>query len=137
MTSIKLLEIHAREKEQLPENWYAWLFEVKECPLGRYFEVTGAVCPLKTRGKNKGEPNWSKKDKTTIKLVQIGADAHNKWVEEWEKKNNSCSECMGTGKVLVAWNIDTGSTYEPCKCGRNTPEIQNEDTQINLSLPVG
>ena len=137
MTSIKLLEIHAREKEQLPENWYAWLFEVKECPLGRYFEVTGAVCPLKTRGENKGQPNWSKKDKSTIKLVQIGKIDHEEWVKEWEQKNNSCSECMNTGRILVAWNIETGSTYKPCSCSRGKNAETQADEQADLPLSVG
>lgn len=49
------------------ENWHPWLFE---CIKGGVL-VTGAVCPLVTRGPRKGEPNYRKYDRTTKMTVFV------------------------------------------------------------------
>lgn len=43
------------------EGWHPWIFE----RVVNGVLCTGAVCPLITRGKNKGEPNFRKYDKAT------------------------------------------------------------------------
>jgi len=54
-----------------PGEWHAWLFSKAE--QGGVF-VTGAVCPKITRGKNKGEPNWKKRDMKTKRTVYLSAE---------------------------------------------------------------
>lgn len=49
------------------ENWYPWLFERATDGV----ICTGAVCPLITRGVNKGRPNFRKRDMLTISKVFV------------------------------------------------------------------
>ena len=49
------------------DGWVAWQFQsIKNGIL-----CVGAVCPLITRGKNKGQPNYRKFDKKTLQRVVI------------------------------------------------------------------
>lgn len=49
-------------------NWYPWYFEAIR---GQGVMMTGAECPLITRGKNKGQPNFKKRDKSTERKVFV------------------------------------------------------------------
>jgi len=53
------------------EGWTPWIFEAV---VGGII-CTGAVCPLITRGKRKGEPNYRKADMTTYRKVIVPARA--------------------------------------------------------------
>jgi len=61
----------AREQHDLPDNWYGWIFEAVPGTL----LVTGAECPLKTRGPDKGGPNYHKADQSTKLTVAIDVPA--------------------------------------------------------------
>lgn len=63
------LEERAAEIAGVPD-WHAWLFERIEGGV----LCTGAVCPLITRGKRKGEPNFKKADKSTKKTVFVPSE---------------------------------------------------------------
>lgn len=80
--SLDALSLYARQKENLPDDWYGYLFEVKESPFGRFFEVTGKCCPLVTKGERKGKPNWKKGVKSTIKTVQVSPDEYQTWLKQ-------------------------------------------------------
>lgn len=54
------LELQAMSISKI-DNWFPWLFERG---IGGTI-CTGAVCPLITRGKNKGRPNFRKKKTNT------------------------------------------------------------------------
>lgn len=49
-------------------EWCAWDFE--KADQGGLF-LTGAICPLKTRGKNKGKPNYRSHDPKTKRTVYL------------------------------------------------------------------
>lgn len=49
------------------EGWYPWHFE----RIANGILCTGAVCPLITRGKNKGRPNYRKADQSTKMSVVV------------------------------------------------------------------
>lgn len=49
------------------DNWHPWKFRRVENGV----LCGGAVCPLKTRGKMKGEPNYRKHDPLTVSEVFI------------------------------------------------------------------
>lgn len=66
-TWIERISARAAEKTGI-EGWHAWLFTHAE--QGGLF-VTGAVCPLITRGERKGKPNYRKKDTTTKQMVYL------------------------------------------------------------------
>ena len=49
------------------ENWFPWIFEAAKGGV----VCTGAVCPMKTRGPNKGHPNFRKHDPSTKTIVFV------------------------------------------------------------------
>jgi hypothetical protein len=87
-------------------------------------QFIGSVAPLKTSGKNKGYPNWQKRDKTTEKTFIVSVKDHEKWCGAWQKKTNKCAECVGTGKTIASCGAN-GTTYRECfKCkGTGTPNL--------------
>lgn len=49
------------------DDWYPWIFE----SITNGVLCTGACCPLITRGKNKGRPNYRKADMSTKQTVVV------------------------------------------------------------------
>lgn len=116
-----LLELHARELARMPESWTAFRFECfpHSADPGEvlYFEVEGAVCPPKERGKGAGQPNYRKMDKATRKTLTISVAKQEAWETAWEQNTGKCKHCMGKGKVMARWSVTEGTTYKPCsKC---------------------
>ena len=111
-----LMETHAREKANMQPEWraYKWKCYPQDASETIYYEITGITAPLKTKGVNKGRPNWDKGDKTTLRIVNILVDEHDNWVNEWEKRTGKCSECTGSGKTIKSSGIE-GTTYRTCK----------------------
>lgn len=119
-TNMELLEQCAREKAGMGADWKPWAFEcLPHHPQPtELVQVTGAVVPLKTRGKHAGRPDWNKKDKSTIRTVYITLKDHAEWVKEWERKTGLCANCEGSGEEWAGWSVAEGSKKRPCaKCG--------------------
>jgi hypothetical protein len=55
----------ARELGGFGPDWHAWYFE----SVANGLLVKGAVCPLKTRGRNKGEPNYRKHGEVSTVII--------------------------------------------------------------------
>lgn len=113
-----LLETHAREKGKLPPDWefYKW----RSMPESRqylepclYHEITGAVAPIKTKGKNKGRRDWDKMDKATKRVIVITPEEHETWLQEWERKTGKCNRCVGEGQTVKSFGVG-GTTYREC-----------------------
>ena len=114
----------ARKKYGLSEEWKAYIFEaVGEPPNFIATKITGAVAPLKTRGANKGDRNWSKMDKSTKKTVYIKPEEYSQFISEWEAETGLCSKCRGTGQEVHGSHIELGTYYRQCKkcCGTGKP----------------
>ena len=81
--------------------------------------VTGAVCTaVYSRGKRKGDTNWSKRDRSTEKELFISRNEYDKRRQKWQADTGKCVECLGSGQILAGMSIYTGKTYRPChKCG--------------------
>jgi hypothetical protein len=110
-----LLEILAREKAGMPETWrvFRWeCFPKQEATI--YYELTGAVVPMKTRGPEKGEPNWRKLDKATRRVIVLTVDGAAMMAAEWSKRTGLCIECIGEGKTFTSWSLKDGVTHKPC-----------------------
>lgn len=104
---MSLLTEHARELLGMPPEWDAYQFQtistigatsIKKAEL---FIVIGAVAPVKTRGKHKGTPNWSKADPATKRTAYFTPAEHDVWTAEWERKTGKCAACYGEGKRLI------------------------------------
>lgn len=108
-------ETQAREALGMPADWKLMSWAAKgDFPNYYGVLVTGAIPgPLKTRGKYKGQPDWSKR--TMEASITITKQAQKAWLEAWERETGFCHACSGTGQEFKSWNRDTGFHYEPCK----------------------
>ena len=117
---MNLLTEHARELLGMPPEWDAYRFEaigLTSTQPTKVFCVEGAVAPLKTRGKYKGNPNWAKRDRATVRTAYFTPDEHDTWKSGWELKTGKCAECTGSGQRNVGWSAADGAKFKPCeKC---------------------
>lgn len=112
-----LYEEYAREKAGQTEEWemYAWECFPKsrnEPPL--YYQVKGGIPTLYVKGPQKGKANWRgpiREEQTVI----IPVNDYAAYVPVWERKNNKCHECKGTGQYWTGWSRDAGNRYEDCR----------------------
>lgn len=119
--NMNLLTEHAKDLLGMPADWDAYEFEA----IGRtadqpakLYRVTGAVAPIKSRGKYKGQPNWDRLDKSTLKTAYFTPAEHDDWASQWSKRTGKCLECMGRGERFAGWSKKAGTHYKPCdKCG--------------------
>jgi hypothetical protein len=66
----------AREAVGLPKGWVGVVFSTVGHPANSQgVMVRGAVCPPKTRGPDKGEPCWAKRDRSTEREVFVSKEA--------------------------------------------------------------
>jgi hypothetical protein len=106
-----LLEIQARRLLKMPEDWLAHKWE----KVGNGFLVSGCVCTeVYKRGPRKGQPNFSKRDKTTDMVAVISYEAADAFRLEWEQETELCSRCMGKKQIVNAWHHINGTTYRDC-----------------------
>lgn len=118
---MNLLEEHAREVVGMPPEWEAYEYAAIGRTINqdaKLIRVKGAIAPKKTKGANKGLPNWRKADKATEREAYFTPAEHDKWCSEWEQKTGKCSECTGKGEVFASWSATDGTKHKPCKkCG--------------------
>lgn len=110
-------EQHAKELLGAPREWQ-WSMMRREGDWPNCWGVTieGGVCPPKTRGPNKGRPNWRKA--THKRVITLTDEMHRAWLRAWEAAERKCWVCWGTGERWTSWSVATGDSYEPCKrCG--------------------
>lgn len=113
---MKLLEMHAREMLGMSQAWGAFRFKAMPQEAGKvlYYEVTGAVAPLVSKGSCKGNRNWKRRDRATERVANIPVADHDAWTREWERQTGKCSNCVGEGKVMARWHYKEGMTYKTC-----------------------
>lgn len=119
---MNLYSEHARELLGMPQEWRWYRIQAigytQEDPAIKLIRVTGAIAPMKKRGKYKGLPNWKMCDRSTDKTAYFTPTEHDRWVREWENKTGKCADCTGSGKRHVGWSKAEGAKYMPCKkCG--------------------
>jgi len=78
-------------------------------------EITGAVVPLITKGKRKGQHNWNKMDRSTNKIVYITIAENAEFAEKWQEETGLCANCEGKGKTMKSWHHINGAEYQECK----------------------
>ena len=89
------------------------------------FVMKGGVAPLKTRGKNKGRPNWDKIDKATERELFVSNESHAAFCAAWSVETGLCVECTGGGKTLHSWHYVEGTKYNDCRVCGGTGEARN------------
>lgn len=121
---MNLFTEHAREVVKMPPEWDAFKWEAigreSASTAAKLFIITGAVAPIKTRGKYKGHQNWDKLKKDTLRTAYFTPDEHEVWLLQWEHKTGLCAECLGRGERSVGWSVSGGTRYKPCEKCRAT-----------------
>lgn len=106
----------ARELYGEPPEWEVYRWEaIGKGDRRSGVLVTGAVAPLKTRGKYKGHKDWGKLDPETENTYAISDRESDAWLLKWEAETGFCSKCHGSGLVCWRFSVETGSEYKPCK----------------------
>ncbi len=122
-----LLEEQARELANMGPDWTAYHWSIGPGGGVRlYVEVRGGVAPLKTRGPNKGRPNWKKEDKTKSRTVFIPIADYEKWATAWEDCTGKCQQCNGDGRELLRCGVNIDTEYGPCPRCKGTGAINKE-----------
>jgi hypothetical protein len=62
------LELKAQRAAKMGPHWWPWKFI--RLDNGKVL-CHGAVCPYRTRGLRKGEPNYRQHDKSTVRMVVV------------------------------------------------------------------
>lgn len=115
---MKRLSELAKEKAGMGPEWEPYMFESfpRHPQQATRAEITGAVAPLITRGKSKGQRNWRKMDRSTKRVIYIDFAEYREWEAEWEKKTGKCAECE-EGREWCGWSESEGHRYRTClKC---------------------
>lgn len=114
-----IYELVAKAKYNLPDEWHIYRWEALGIPGQRSdVLVTGAVAPLKTRGKRKGQRNWSKLDKSTKMQGAITNAEIEAFLSAYEASSGNCHECEGSKEQWAGWSATEGNRYVPCRrCG--------------------
>ena len=116
---MELLDECAREKAGMGDDWSPYSYKcLPEHPQkAEMVEVTGAVAPLKTRGKSKGNHDWNKMDLATKRTVYVTFRENAEYVTAWEAKTGLCAKCRGTTKESCGWSVTEGIRWMTCsKC---------------------
>ena len=108
-----LMAIEA-EQGPLPAGWRIFKWEAL-MDRDNNTLLTGAVAPPKLSGKNKGYPNWSKRDKATERTFVVSTAARRAAEAHHEVTTGDCSACHGNGTAWCGWSREEGSRYRHCK----------------------
>lgn len=127
-------ELHARTLLGMPDSWRiasltAHSHDGNHARISPkdVIEVRGGVFPLKTRGKNAGQPNWKKPEPGTKRSAYFTLAAHQEFLEKWEAETGKCSTCFGTTQEWAGWSVKEGTKYRPCtRCGATGKPPQKE-----------
>lgn len=121
---------YARQTLGLHDHWQ-W-YSIERDPDGVAMpkdvtKLTGCVPTIKTRGPDKGEPNWRRPLPGTHRVVWIERDKFDAWLLEWERKTGKCHRCYGKGQVIRRWSKDEGTEYRDCdRCGGTGKAVGDE-----------
>lgn len=113
-----LRELHARELVGIP-GWESWSWRSFDGPPGGCM-VEGGVTPLVTVGKRKGQRNYRKADKATVRKVFLSDDEHTRWALAWSERTGGCITCAGNGEIFTSWDHIEGTKYAPCRACNGT-----------------
>jgi hypothetical protein len=111
--SLAIIEARLRTIHNLSESFrfFRWECLPKFMPT-LYVELEGGECPLKTRGKNKGCPDFSKLQfRTTFTVTAVEVS---QWEAEYERETGNCKKCCGSGKAAASYSVVSGMTYRDC-----------------------
>jgi hypothetical protein len=109
---LDVYELHLRELHSLPDNFrfYRWEAGPHAARESLYLQMWGVCCPLKTRGKNQGRPNWRASDKSTERTFVLSTAEQEKVIADYVERTGFCDECFGAKERAYEWNFVTGET---------------------------
>ena len=114
---IKITEERLKCDNKLPPDFRFFKWEcLKNGKEYVGIQFTGGCCPLKTRGKYAGKPNYAKLTDQQEFVVTDEREAI--YEADYECETGQCHACEGSGKVLKEWSSETGRVDQNCRrCG--------------------
>jgi hypothetical protein len=111
---LEIIEARIRRENLLPDDFVFWHWEC--LPHGEptiYIKIAGGRCPLVTRGKRKGKPNYRKA--TDKRNFFVGVERIEVWEMEYEAETGNCRSCLGSGNVVAEIDCVAGTaSYRKC-----------------------
>lgn len=108
-----------KERYSLEPEWVWRSFEaIEDRPPFRFSKYSGGVYPFaKTRGKYKGQTNYTRPVLGTERSVVLDDEEFKAWLPTWEARTGLCFTCCGTGQKWVGWSAAEGNRHVDCpKC---------------------
>lgn len=112
---------HVRERFDLPENWIVKYYRIEGSP--PTYRIEGAQYSRYARGPKSGQINWNKR-LSPRQVLFIPCSEHDRWKQNWARKNERCAECLGRGSTWHKWTRQAGAETKPCRTCRGTGEIK-------------
>ena len=131
--NISTIEERLRAEHDLPSDFYFWQWECFPKPPAikcLYVQFTGSRCPLVTRGKRKGKPNYRKG--TDKQIFVVSTSEAETWESEYEQNTGNCRQCRGDGKEVKSIDcVNNVTTYRPCSTCRGSGNPLTEQERTN------
>lgn len=116
--NLRIIERRLRRDHNLPSDFHFSLWSMQpEFGDPIYVEISGCQCPLKTRGKYKGNPDFSKG--TNRRSFAVKVEDAERWEDEYEAETGNCRRCLGEGKTVGRIDfVNKVTTHRDCcACG--------------------
>lgn len=115
--AVDFFNLYAVRKAGMPEGW-RWasseLLNYQAPRDAQSFLLSGAVVPNITSGKYAGQPKWKGREKSKDRSFAVSIPALEAFKEEWEREENKCHNCYGTGEAWAGWSKVAGTRYRRC-----------------------
>lgn len=105
---ISLLEIHAKESIEVPENYEVVKYETinKNIFKVTFCEIIGSY----KSGKKKGKIKFNRKNEI---IFTCSVQEHRDWEKVWSKKTGTCYRCTGKGQTIKrVYKVENEDEYK-------------------------
>jgi hypothetical protein len=121
--TIEIIEQRLRNVEKLPEEFqfYRWESLPHDASERTHMQFSGGVTRETFKsGPRKGQPNWSKEDKSLARVFIVSEHEAKQWQLDYSEETGNCAECMGEKKTVAGWGKETGTRYRECYTCKGT-----------------
>lgn len=126
----------AERKRGMPVGWGWFSIKLVDSSTGAAL-LKGAVCTaVFQRGPQKGQKNWSKRDRSTERELVITEAELAAMRLEWEAETGRCFVCGGSGQQFASWSATAGTKTEPCTRCRSTGRAPGQPAQLQVAPPA-
>lgn len=93
--------------------WYKHALLPENGPFTHY-KIWGGSAPPITKGRNKREPNHTKRDRSKDHTFIWKRADFDLWLVDWTRRTNQCADCLGSGKTIDYNSQADELVYQDC-----------------------